>query len=120
MDNSMVDPQVAMYDVFYECIYRRENLDGVIKFVKANLQHINYEIYVSKYDCSGTLLHWACYKNRKQIVQFLLSQPEIDENITFKDMGFCKSKAVDIAKERKHYGVVKLFQEKEQLAKSNK
>eukprot|EP01124_Arcella_intermedia_P021513 TRINITY_DN3014_c1_g4_i1.p1 TRINITY_DN3014_c1_g4~~TRINITY_DN3014_c1_g4_i1.p1 ORF type:complete len:378 (+),score=93.72 TRINITY_DN3014_c1_g4_i1:73-1206(+) len=114
-----MDKQKLMYNIYLNCIREKEDLEGLEKFLQTYPQYLNQTFKGGSFGgtggSKGTFLHFSCYWGRKSIVQFLLSQKDIDKNILFigfgVDLFYNNKKAIKIAKTRGFPEIVQLFEE---------
>eukprot|EP01124_Arcella_intermedia_P022481 TRINITY_DN3352_c0_g1_i1.p1 TRINITY_DN3352_c0_g1~~TRINITY_DN3352_c0_g1_i1.p1 ORF type:complete len:106 (-),score=35.24 TRINITY_DN3352_c0_g1_i1:106-423(-) len=89
-----------------------EDVDAVRQFVETNSQELNELIVI--YVWEGTLLHWACYYGRRNVVEYLLTLENINVDVKLiAPNEFDGLTAKQTAEKRGYEEIVKLFNDRE-------
>jgi len=96
----------------YDCIYSKEDLTAVRNYISQFPEQLNE---VERGRGEGSLLHFACIYNRASIVNYLLTQENIDTDKLFVGRDWTKydkKKPLEIAQINKNEKIIKLFEER--------
>eukprot|EP01124_Arcella_intermedia_P026741 TRINITY_DN5106_c0_g1_i12.p2 TRINITY_DN5106_c0_g1~~TRINITY_DN5106_c0_g1_i12.p2 ORF type:complete len:601 (+),score=174.33 TRINITY_DN5106_c0_g1_i12:2892-4694(+) len=111
--------------LYNDCIREKEDLTAVRNYISQFPEQLNQVVYESRElyfrffkSPLGSLLHFACIFNRASIVNYLLTQENIDTDKLFEGYGYGdwkkydKKKPLEIAQINKNEKIIKLFEER--------